>query len=192
MRHPAGYLIWSLKSKVFHHYHPKKVQSDKPDPDPSSPQSMLLTVTTATPTKNPTNYPSMVLNSIIFSATHHHPCTSTGYLSLRITYYCPSDATSVSPPDRPTRVLSIDPSLTPSLLPCADTKEVPSPRPSSPPHPDLKHVLHKLPLSLICGTVSSPMPLFNPGYLTTPAPTSEPSSLTFVTEPPLPPPRPQY
>ena len=81
----------------------------------------------------------MVQSSIIVAATDPPPCTFTGSLQSYIISPWNIPATSVSPPVIPTRVPRTNPSLTSSLFPCGDTKEVTSPPPSSQPPPDLRH-----------------------------------------------------
>ena len=107
--------------------------------DPLSPTSMLLTSTTATPMKNPTAYHSIAQNSITVPAIDPITRTFTDHLPSYTTSSWIISAKSVSPPVLPTRVLPTHPSLTPSLLPCADTKDVLSPPPSSPPPPGFRH-----------------------------------------------------
>ena len=68
-------------------------QPDKNDPAPLSPSSIILTETTATPFKHPTEYPSVVQNYIIVAAPDPPTHTSTGYLPQYIPYSCPSAAT---------------------------------------------------------------------------------------------------
>ena len=118
---------------------PTSLPSDNTFLYPSSPQSMFLSSTKATPIKNPTVYPSMVQNSIIVAATAPPPYNLTRYLPFHITYYCIRAATYVSPSVITTTFLPIEHLLTPSLIPCVDTKEVPSSPPSSPSPPDLIH-----------------------------------------------------
>ena len=81
----------------------------------------------------------MVQNSNIVAAPDPPHHNFFGSLPSHITYYCTSTATHVSPTARPTGVPPTDPLLTIILLPCTDTKEVPSPSPSIPPPPDLIH-----------------------------------------------------
>ena len=95
----------------------------------------------------------MVQNFIIVATPYPPSNTYTGSLSLHITYFWTSATASVSPPDRPTILPPIYPSFTPSLLTCADKKEVTS-LPQiilRPPNP--RHVLHTFPLMLKLGTV---------------------------------------
>ena len=89
---------------------------------------MILTTTEATPIKNSTEFPLMVQNSMIVAASAPTPRTSTGSLPYHITYFWTSIETPVYYPDRPTIFSSKDTLLTPILLPCTDTKEVPSPQ----------------------------------------------------------------
>ena len=100
---------------------------------------MLLTSTTDTHIKNTTAYLSMVQNSIIFVAAAPPPHNFTGSFPLHVTSSSTRADISVSPPVMSTRFLHTDPLLTIILLPCTDTKEVPSPSPSIPPPPDLIH-----------------------------------------------------
>ena len=81
----------------------------------------------------------MVQNYITVAATALLPSNFTGYLPSHIKYSWTRSDTSVSPAVIPTIFRLTYPSLTPSLLPCADTKEVPSTPSSSPPPPDLRH-----------------------------------------------------
>ena len=148
---------------------------------------MLITTTTDTPIKRPTEYLSMVQNTIIVAAPAPHPRTSTGSLTLHITSSCLGTASPVSPPDIPPRVPLTGHLPNPSLIPCTNTKEVPSPPPSSPPPPDLRHIFHTFPLSLTLGPVSSSVLIFCKNFLPTPAPTADPSYLHFFSETPSPP-----
>ena len=79
----------------------------------------------------------MVQNSIIVVVTAPTPRTSTGSLSSHITSSWTRYVASISHPVIPTIFPITYPSLTPSLLPCVDTKEVPSPPPSISPPPDI-------------------------------------------------------
>ena len=100
-------------------------------------------------------------------------------MPYHITYYWPSNATPLSPTARPIKVLPTYHLLTPILLPCMDTKEVPLPPPSSPPPPELRQVFRTFTLILTLGTVSSSVSLFHPINILTLDTTSEPSSLPF-------------
>ena len=124
----------------------------------------------------------MLYYYIIVAAPVHTPQTSTGSLPSHIKYFSPRNATSVSPPDSPTRFTPPYPLFNQSTLPSADEKEFSSHPPRSLPPPDTRNISSLLPTSHpILAPKTSSVTTFKSSHLLN----LDPASDTYFLHPPF-------